>query len=107
LVTLNDKVRLPPARQVGGGMAVDPLDAGLGQDVRRGWVGVLVRAGDLVAELLGDQGQAGDGVAADPDEVNPHHKQETASSRPATSSAACGRPRERMPLTILLYPTGS
>src|SRR4029077_5520644 len=107
LVTLDDEVRLSPAREVGRGVAVDPLDAGLGQDVRRRRVGVLVRASYVVAQLLGDDRQARNGIAADADEMDPHHKQEAASSRPATSSAACGRPRERMAFTILLYPAGS
>ena len=107
LVALNHQVRFSPSGHVARGVAVDPLDPSIRQDVRRRWIRVLVRAGDVVAKLLGHQRQPGDGITADADEVNPHQWRVTPSRRPATCAAAPGRPSDRMALTILLYRASS
>src|SRR6266851_1252044 len=94
LVALDDEVGLSPARDVGGRVAVDPLDPGPRQEVRRRWIGVLVRAGDL--------------VAADADEMDAHQcGRATCSMSLTTSSAAYGRPNPRMASTILRYRASS
>ena len=104
LVPLDDQVGLPPARHVTGRVTVDPLDAGLRQDVGRRRIGILVGAGDLVAELLGNKRQPRDRVSADADEVDSHQWRRAASWRSrTTSSAAYGRPNPRMASTILRY----
>ena len=101
LVALHHEVGLAPAGRIARRVAVDPLDACVGQDVGGRWVRVLVRPGDLVAELLGDKRQSGNRVAADSDEVNPHQGCAAARSSETTSSAARGRPRVRMASTIV------
>ncbi len=108
LVPLDHEVRLPPAHDVTSRVTVDPLDAGLRQHVGRRRIGVLVRAGDLVAELFGNERQPRDRVPADADEVDSHQWRRAASWRSlTTSSAAYGRPNPRMASTILRYRAAS
>ena len=104
LVALDDEVGLAPARHVPGGVTVDPFDAGLGQQVGRRRIGILVGAGDLVAELFGNQRQPRDRVPADADEMDSHQWRRAAWWRSlTTSSAAYGRPNPRMASTIVRY----
>src|SRR5438093_6460524 len=107
LVSLNDQVGLPPASHVAGVMAIDPGDSRPGQGLRRWWVGIFIRPGDIVAQLFGNQREAGDRITADADEMDAHQCPVILVIRAATCSAAWGRPREPMAPTILLYRTGS
>ena len=96
LVSLYHQVGPTPARQVLLRVPVDPGDPGGGQEICRRRIGFLVRSRHLVAQLLRHQGQAGDGRAADADEVDPHQGRATFRRSETTASAACGRPSRRM-----------
>src|SRR5256885_2048993 len=80
-ITMHDWVGFPRACRVGGGMALAPFEAGFRQYVRRGRVSVPTRAGDLIAQLLGDHRQPRYGIAADADEMDAHQELAAASSK--------------------------